>query len=65
MAWEREDDFKKLLSANVKHLTKDGMDSLVSIGVKDMLQVRKLSYRHPPLSTPALQYTYRTTTTNK
>jgi hypothetical protein len=40
MAWQRETEFKQLLSANIRHLTKEGLDKLVSIGVKDMLLVR-------------------------
>ena len=40
MAWQREKEFKQLLTANIRHLTKEGMDQLVSIAVKDMNTVR-------------------------
>jgi hypothetical protein len=39
MAWRREEEFRNLLTAATKQMTKDGLDKLVSIGVQDMLQV--------------------------
>jgi hypothetical protein len=47
MAWQRESEFRQLLSANIKHLTKDGLDELVAIAVKDMAVVRCLLCRQP------------------
>ena len=40
MAWQREGEFKQLLSTNIRHLTKEGLDKLVSIAMKDMQSVR-------------------------
>lgn len=41
MSWQREDDFKALMAANIKHLTKDGLDGLVAIAIKDAQQCYK------------------------
>lgn len=46
MAWPREDEFRRLLSAATKQMTKDGLDKIVAIGVKDMLLVRTTVTRH-------------------
>jgi hypothetical protein len=40
MAWQREEEFRRLLDSNIKHLTKDGLDKMVAIAVKEMPQAR-------------------------
>jgi hypothetical protein len=44
MSWARERDFKRLLEANAKHLTKEGIDKMVAIALKDMNLVRSWNY---------------------
>ena len=42
MSWAREGEFRRLLASSVKHLTKEGMETIVAMAVKDMAQVRCL-----------------------
>lgn len=37
--WGREDEFKRLFQAQMKRMTRDGLDTLVYIAIKDMAEV--------------------------
>lgn len=37
--WGREDEFKRLFQAQMKRMTRDGLDTLVYIAIKDMSEV--------------------------
>lgn len=40
MNWKREAEFRRLLSGQIKHLTKDGLETLAHIATTDMTEVR-------------------------
>lgn len=37
--WGREEEFKRLFQAQMKRMTRDGLDTLVYIAIKDMNEV--------------------------
>lgn len=37
--WGREAEFKRLFAAQIKRMTKDGLDTLVYIAIKDVNEV--------------------------
>jgi hypothetical protein len=37
--WAREDEFKRLFQAQMKRMTRDGLETLVYIAIKDMNEV--------------------------
>lgn len=39
MEWKRETEFRQLLTAQIKHLTKDGLDTLAQLATSDMAEV--------------------------
>lgn len=39
MDWKRESEFRRLLSAQIKHLTKEGLETLAHIATTDMAEV--------------------------
>eukprot|EP00892_Ulva_mutabilis_P012460 jgi/Ulvmu1/9587/UM054_0017.1 len=41
MDWKRESEFRRLLSAQIKHLTKDGLETLAHIATTDMAESYK------------------------
>lgn len=46
MDWKRESEFRRLLSAQIKHLTKEGLETLAHIATTDMAEVCFIPIHH-------------------